>query len=154
MSELSVENLVQKYLSDEMIIQLATTSNNQPWLCNLHFIADEQSNVYWISKSSRRHSQEIVDNPNVAIAIAIQTEKPLVGLQAEGVAEQIAEPTKVRTIMDAYMERHGTDASFVDSIVAGTNEHKLYVFHPKRFSLFDQVNFPDQPQQMWLVNNK
>lgn len=154
MSESSIQSLVQKYLSEAEIFQLATSKGAQPWICNLHFIADEQSNVYWISKTTRRHSEEIASNPNAAITIAVKTDRPLIGLQAEGTAEIVTDTAHVGTIMDTYMQRHGTDKAFVDTIVDGTNEHKLYAFHPKHFSLFDQVNFSDQPSQEWTVDRK
>lgn len=154
MSELSPKDLVKKYLAETLIMQLATSVNGQPWICNLHFITDAASNIYWISKTNRRHSQEIATNPHTAIAIAVQTEKPLVGVQAEGTTEIVTNTDDVRAIMGLYMERHGTDSAFVETIINGTNEHKLYVFRPTRFSLFDQANFAEQPSQEWVLDTK
>jgi uncharacterized protein YhbP (UPF0306 family) len=152
MSELDPKSFVQKYLAETSIMQLATSANNKPWICSLHFIADSESNVYWISKTNSRHSEDIAANTNIAITIAIKTEKPLIGLQSEGVAELVTDSSLISAIMGTYIERHGTHRAFVDTIIAGTNEHKLYVFHPKRYSLFDQVNFPDQPSQEWVID--
>lgn len=154
MSELSPKSLIEKYLVEASIMQLATSADGQPWICNLHFVSDEASSLYWISKTDRRHSQEIGLNPNTAITIAVKTDKPLIGLQAEGVAELVTDNDQVASIMDEYIKHHGTDRAFVDTIVAGTNPHKLYAFRPKRFSLFDQVNFADQPSQEWVIDTK
>lgn len=133
-------------------MQLATFRGSQPWICTLHFVADQESNIYWISKSTRRHSEDIAKNPQVAVAIAVHTEKPLIGVQAEGSATIISDADDARKIMDIYIDHHGTDKSFAQSIVDGTNEHKVYKFAPTRFSLFDLEHFASQSPVEWTVN--
>jgi uncharacterized protein YhbP (UPF0306 family) len=153
MNERQIEDLVKKYLSETLIMQLATIGGDRPWVCNLHFVADDDSNVYWLSKASRRHSHDIESHPDVAIAVAVQTEKPLIGIQAEGNAEQVTDLQQRKDVMAQYVKRHGTDQSFADQIIAGTNEHKLYQFTPKRYSLFDQANFSDDPSREWVIDH-
>ena len=135
-------------------MQLATVCNSQPWICSLHFAADNESNIYWISKSTGHHSEEIAANPSVAVAIAVKTDRPLIGIQAEGIAEIVQDTDLLKSAMERYIERHGTDRSFADQIIAGTNEHKLYKFTPKSFSLFDEVNFAHQPPVEWVPDHK
>jgi len=154
MSGLTAQELIEKYLSEARIMQLATVRDDQPWICSLHFAADDESNIYWITKPTARHSQEIADNPNVAIAIAFKTDRPLIGVQTEGTAEIVEDPDLLKSAMERYIERQGTDRAFADQIIAGTNEHKLYKFTPKLFSLFDQVNFSDQPSQEWVIDRQ
>jgi uncharacterized protein YhbP (UPF0306 family) len=153
MSELRPQELIEGYLSENKIMQLATSRDGRPWICNLHFVADEKSNVYWLSKPSRRHSEDIDANPPTAITIAVRTEKPLIGVQAEGEAHVVTDEGMVRSVMELYVERQGTDKGFADTIIDGSNEHKVYKFTPKRFSLFDQKNFANQPPVEWVVNS-
>lgn len=152
MSGLQPKEAIEKYLADKLIMQLATSRDSQPWICTLHFVADKDSNIYWLSKPIRRHSKDIAKNPRVAIAIAVSTEKPLIGVQAEGNAEVLTDLDEVRKVMDTYIERHGTDKGFADTIIDGTNEHKVYKFSPTRFSLFDLENFASQSPVEWIVN--
>jgi uncharacterized protein YhbP (UPF0306 family) len=151
MTELDPKEFITRYLSQMQIMQLATAANAQPWICNLHFAADGKANIYWISKDNARHSADILVNPQVAIAIVVQTEKPLIGLQAEGTAEIITDTAILRSAMDLYVARHGTDRHFADSVIAGTNEHKLYAFTPKLVSLYDEAHFAGLPPQVWRV---
>lgn len=70
-------------------MSLATSNNNKPWVCEVHYAYDDQLNLYFRSKPSRRHSQEIATNPHVAGSIVIQHklgEKPR-GVYFEGIAE-------------------------------------------------------------------
>ena len=152
MSEQDIRKHVERYLSEARIMQLATDRDGQPWICNLHFAVDGDSNMYWLSKPTRRHSEDIVNNPRVAVAIAVKTNKPVIGIQATGVVQIVTNTHLLETVMGDYRQRHGTDASFADQIIAGTNEHKLYQFSPDSFNLFDEVNFATQPLQKWVIN--
>jgi uncharacterized protein YhbP (UPF0306 family) len=146
--------LTKRYLSKALIMQLATSRGGQSWICNLHFINDKNSNIYWLSQTRRRHSEDIKTNSNIAIAVVVRPDKPLVGVQAEGVGEIVTNVDELKTVMTSYVERHGTDKSFAESIVAGTNEHRLYKFTPRFFSLYDEINFVEQPSQSWAPENK
>jgi uncharacterized protein YhbP (UPF0306 family) len=154
MSELDVQRLIKKYLSEAKIMQLATVSDGRPWISSLHFVSGEDGSMYWLSKETKRHSTDIVANPQVAIAIVIKTEKPLVGIQAEGTAGVVTDKEQLHDIMKKYVEHHSTDQAFADQIAAGTNEHKVYVFHPEHFCLLDQEQFSDRPLQEWVIDRR
>lgn len=153
MSELSPKTIIKKYLVQAKIMQLATVRNGQPWICSLHFASDDDSNIYWITKPTTRHSQDIEANAHVAIAIAVKTDRPLIGIQVEGTAEELTDAAVLGPAMECYIEHHGTDKTFADQIVAGTNEHKLYKFTPRRFSLYDEVNFAHQAPKEWVIDS-
>ena len=40
--------------------------NNKPWLCNVWYVMDNDNNIYFMSRETRRHSKEIEQNPNVS----------------------------------------------------------------------------------------
>lgn len=52
-------------------MQLATSLDNQPWVCNVWFAADTKLNIYWFSSITRRHSDEVTKNQKVAGAIVL-----------------------------------------------------------------------------------
>lgn len=149
MSELDPKALVKEYLSEGRIMQLATSRDNEPWVCNLHMATDDKANIYWISKPTRRHSEDIASNRNVAITIAIKTDKPLIGVQIEGTAAVVTNNDIIRAATRDWMRRHGGSEKFIESIVDGSNEHKLYQMTPRAVQLFDEVNFPDSPMQAY-----
>lgn len=88
---LNVEQAIRDYLPDVIHMSLATCADGKPWVCEVHFAYDEDLNIYFRSTPSRRHSQEIAQNPNVAGNIVMQhrlTDKPR-GVYFEGTAEDL-----------------------------------------------------------------
>jgi uncharacterized protein YhbP (UPF0306 family) len=88
---MDIEQAIRDYLPDILHLSLATSQDNKPWVCELHFGYDEDLNLYFRSFTSRRHSQEIAANPYVAGDIVTQhdvTEKPR-GIYFEGMAKMI-----------------------------------------------------------------
>lgn len=132
------------------MMQIATVSGDQPWICTVYFVEDENLNLYWLSLPSRRHSQEIAKHKKIAIAIPIKFDKnPIIGIQAEGRAEVVTDSKQVARIMKSYTERYNAGKEFYDNFVAGKNKHLLYQFKPENFVLFDEVRFPNNPRQEW-----
>ena len=129
-------------------MQVATTRGEQPWLCTVYYVADEQRNLYWLSFPSRRHSQELTENEKVAIAIAIKTDKPVIGVQAEGVAVKVVDVNVVATIMELYNAKYDAGHQFYDNFVNGTNQHVMYKFTPKQYVIFDELNFLGDGRQV------
>lgn len=129
-------------------MQLATSSNAQPWVCNVYYVTDEELNMYWLSFPSRRHSRELAKNPKAAITIAVKTEQPVIGVQAAGEAKLITEQETVREIAARYVDKHGIGKEFYTNFLSGKNKHSLYRFKPKTFVLFDEVHFPGERQQI------
>jgi uncharacterized protein YhbP (UPF0306 family) len=154
---MELKELITNYLSTKHVMQLATVRDGQPWCCNVHFLADENANLYWLSTQERRHSQEIRDDPRVAVAIAVQTDEekpgaPVVGIQVEGDAELINDPDEIKRIMRKYTDHHGRDETFFQDITSGNNPHKLYRLKPRLYVLFDKKEFPDDPRREWKPN--
>jgi uncharacterized protein YhbP (UPF0306 family) len=134
-----LKTLIDEYLAETILMQLATVSDGKSWACTVHYVPDENRNFYWMSLETRRHSQDIAQNPQVAGVIVKpheKGEKPR-GLQFEGVAEKVADDDLER-VKGLYKDRFGID---------GFPEHVFYVVRPARIVLFDRVNFPDDPQQ-------
>jgi uncharacterized protein YhbP (UPF0306 family) len=143
---MSVEKLIKKYLSEAKIMQLATSANNQPWVCSVHFVADNELNLYWISDQNRRHSQEISKNKLVAATIPIKfPDHPVVGVSVEGEAEVDSSPESI----ELYDSKFKLSDGFKKKLQSGEADEKVYVLRPKAFALYDQVNFPDNPRQEW-----
>ena len=132
-------------------MQLATSAGNQPWCCTLHFAHDENLNLYWVSRLTRRHSKEIVNNSNAAAVIVkphTKEQKPQ-GIQVEGRAKSLTPGEDLfgagwKTLLQKYPGMHTLN----DQVNrAEGDDHVLYVLSPKTIKLFDVVNYPDHPEQ-------
>ncbi len=140
---MDAETRIRQYLADGQLIQLATVHNGRPWVATVYFVADTSLNLYWLSLPTRRHSMEIMEDKRVAIAIVIKTDKPVIGLQGEGTVEVVTHAGTVQGVMEKYTAKYNAGKDFYNNFVRGTNDHRMYCFTPERFSLFDEVNFPD-----------
>jgi len=131
-------------------MQLATTSGDQLWACNIHYYSDEELNFYWISTLSREHSRHIAKNPQVAASILVHEntlEEPyVIGISIAGTAEHIGENIDEK-IGAGYVQKHGKDPNFLSDIASGKNLHEFYSLKPSRIVLFDNKNFPDNPRK-------
>jgi nitroimidazol reductase NimA-like FMN-containing flavoprotein (pyridoxamine 5'-phosphate oxidase superfamily) len=63
---MDVEKIVREYIDKSIHISLGTCRDNKPWVCELHFVYDDQLNLYFRSLKTSRHSQDIAQNPKVA----------------------------------------------------------------------------------------
>lgn len=79
-----------EYIRTNQLMALATHGEN-PWICWVFFLIDDDLNVYFISPDSQ-HTQHIAQNPHVACAMTDTTQPPAgtkKGVQMHGVAEQV-----------------------------------------------------------------
>jgi uncharacterized protein YhbP (UPF0306 family) len=119
-------------------MSLATSVNGQPWVCEVHYVFDDDLNLYFRSLRSRRHSKEIEENPNVAGNMITQHdvgEKPR-GVYFEGVAEELTGVDENHPAFRLYCERFGTSNSILEE-AKRDDGHKFYKVSVSKFYLFD-----------------
>jgi ribonuclease HI/uncharacterized protein YhbP (UPF0306 family) len=144
----SAEEYVDEFLALGTVMQLATSRENVPWISTVYFVADDERNIYWLSLPGRRHSEEVVDNPRVAVAIAIKQDMPVIGIQAEGLVAIVDDAAIVEKILASYVKKYdGAGKEFHQRFVEGKNKHQLYKLTPSSMVLFDEVHFNAGPAQ-------
>lgn len=146
---MELRELIKKYLQGAKLMQLATSDNNQPWVCSVWFAADEDLNIYWLSSTTRRHSEEVMKNQKVAAAIVLpQTPKDAPrGLQVQGTAELLSIQEDIDKAIYVYAGRIFTKEQIREFMEDKETPHHFYRIKPTQFVLFDAVNFPDNARQ-------
>lgn len=144
-------DLILRCLENIYIMQLATASGEQPWVCTVYFVSDEKLNIYWLSLPDRRHSQEIEKNPKVAVTMAIKQDLPVIGLGAEGTAETVNDKKIVAGVIKKYIAKYNSGEKFYQKFLAGENQHRMYKLTPAKYVLFDEVNFPKDKSVDYIV---
>jgi hypothetical protein len=61
-----IEKVIRDYLPEVIHMSLATCKDNKPWVCEVHFVYDNDLNLYFVSLPSTRHSSELRANPYVS----------------------------------------------------------------------------------------
>ena len=133
---------IKEEIRQAQSMQLATTVQEKPWIATVYFVADTNMNLYWLSYPNRRHSQEMAENPNVAVAIVMKADQPVMGLQAVGTVEPVNDPELIQKIMPSYIQKYGQGSEFYERFIAGTAKHAMYKFMPTTFVLFDELHSP------------
>ena len=147
---MDLKKLISEYMAEMRVMQLATSVDNQPWVCNVHFFADDNLDIYWISTPTRRHSEEIKQNPKVAVGMKIHEDTPdekyVIGLSAEGTAS-ILTNEEVKEMGKDILTKLSKEPTILEDILSGKNPHKFYRLKVSKFVLFDTNIFPAAPRQ-------
>lgn len=124
---IDIEKVVREYIDKSIHMSLATSADNKPWVCEVHFAYDKELNIYWRSKTDRRHSQEIEANPYVAGNIVKQHD---VGeyphaIYFEGTAELVTDETIHSELAKLFIDRKIGDESIIED-AKKDDGHKFY----------------------------
>jgi len=148
-----LKKLIIEYLNEAKLMHIATVKDKKPWVASVWYVHDDDLNLFFISRRTRRHSIELKDNPNVAGAITIPHMKgsgeKVRGLQFEGTAHDLTkEPDELKKVKKFYLAKYSTAEDIPLKQLADPKwVATYYVIHPKAFVLFDEKNFPKNPRQ-------
>lgn len=134
----NLEQVIREYLPNVIHMSLATTKDDKPWVCEVHYSFDDELNLYFRSTPDRRHSQEIKANPFVAGNIVEQHQpgqKPR-GVYFEGRCEQLKNVDENHPAFITYAERFDADKDIIDEALKETG-HKFYKITVEKFYIFD-----------------
>lgn len=151
-----LRRLIIDYLTEQKLMQLATVSDGNPWVCSVWYAFDDDLNIYFFSAINRQHSLEIEKDNRVAGALAKpQTPQDTPrGLQFQGTATKLTDPEDIAKARAVY-EGRIFDAQSIDKfMVHSERPHVFYKITPTKFVLFDAVNFPDNSRQEYEVDNE
>jgi uncharacterized protein YhbP (UPF0306 family) len=135
---MDVEKTIREYLADIIHLSLATAVDNKPWVCEVHFVFDNDLNLYYRSRESRRHSQEIAKNPFVAGNIVEQhgLDTQPRGVYFEGKAEIIEDFSQDQPAYKQFIDRMGATPDIVEE-ADQDGGHKVYKVTVSDYYLFD-----------------
>lgn len=147
---MKTQDSIKAVLAKALVMQLATSSGDAPWVCTVYFVEYEQK-LFWLSLPTRTHSKHIQANPQVAVALVGKVEQPVIGVQGKGRASVVTDKKVIKQVMQRYIDKYQAGKQFYDNFVAGNNQHWLYEFAPEEYVLFDEHNFKDKPSQSWIL---
>jgi len=124
---MDVEKTVREYIDKTVHLSLGTSQDNKPWVCELHFAYDENLNLYFRSLKSRRHSEEITTNANVAgdIIDKYGIDDSVVGVYFEGTAKLLVAGEEQNLAAKCLRTRLRIE----DDIVAEASDDKEHQFY-------------------------
>jgi uncharacterized protein YhbP (UPF0306 family) len=138
MDKKQIEHIIREYIEQVVHMSLGTSSNNRPWVCEVHFAVDDELNIYFRSTTNRRHCQDIAENPLVAGNIVTQHFKNqrVRGVYFEGEAELLGDVDEEHDAYLATAKRFG-EASKIQAVSAEDDTPRYYKITVKNWYLFD-----------------
>lgn len=142
MSNEEIEKTLREYIGKTVHMSLATAKDNKPWVCEVHFANDEQLNLFFVSKMSTRHCQEIATNPFVAGNIVRQhslTESPH-GIYFEGHAQRLDQPSESE--IENYCQALGRDRNDLNKrlVEPEPDGHRIYKITVENWYIFGKFD--------------
>lgn len=140
---MDIEKIVREYIDKTVHLSLATTLNDKPWVCEVHFAYDDTLNLYFRSLTSRRHSQNIAQNPNVAgdIIDKYALGDSVVGVFFEGRADLLGPGDERQKAFECIKSRLQAD----DAILAEADNpegHQFYKIRVENWCVFGRFGQP------------
>ncbi len=143
---MNLEKAIRKNIEPLVHMSLATVKENKPWVCEVHFVYDDDLNLYFRSLISRRHSQEIAQNPHVAGNIVRQYNlgDNVTGIYFEGSARKLDQGDEWDKAFNYFKERlHLPDTARNEA--KSEDGHQFYKIVVDSFYLFGRLG--DAPAQ-------
>ncbi len=132
-----IQKTIRDYLTSVYHLSLATCKNNKPRVCEVHFVYDNQLNLYFRSRPSRRHSTEIKLNPHVSwnIVESHEIDAKVRWVYFEWSAKLLTIEESI-DVFHLFEERLHKDRSKIEE-AKEEDWHKIYKITVAERSLFD-----------------
>ncbi len=145
-----VQSLVEQVLREGYLMSLGTTDEGGPWVADLIFVADENLDLYWMSKTDARHSQAILKSPHVAGSVTVSNDvgEPDFGVQFEGVAEKI--DGGLSNMYSRYQEKRRKEKLPLGERAMRLAGMSWYRCRPSYYELIDKLRFGFEKQKLSL----
>ncbi len=149
-----LRELLRDYVRAGKAMQLATIDEHgHPYVNNLWFASSfAPDRLYFISRPTRLHSDNIRRRPRVAgavLAIALDgLGQPVRGVTFTGTAAELA-TTGVDGPVGVYLSRWPAAGAAIDPqrLAAGQTHHRIYEIVVDGWVLYDEENFRADPRQ-------
>lgn len=145
-----IKKLVKEILNQGYLMSLATLDSGGIWVSDVIYIYDRKFNIWWMSKTFRRHSKAILENPKVAGTITITQKpgEPDLGLQIEGLAEKIEGDNL--EIAKKHRKKRNKPLPKKENEVFDTPEDSWYKLTPTKIELIYEPLFDHNKQVLNL----
>lgn len=147
---MDIEKTIREYLPQIVHMSLATAKNGKPWVCEVHFAYDDRLNLYFRSLTSRRHSQEIAENANVAGNIVTQhfLGQPVRAVYFEGTAKLLEAGEEQTKAFEVLSKRLHVGSEILEE-ARRPDGHQFYKITVNTFYLFD--SYTSKPSQKYKL---
>ncbi|NQV90216.1 hypothetical protein HQ487_02305 [Candidatus Uhrbacteria bacterium] len=139
--------ITRQVLGRGYVMSLGIVDENGPWVADVIYVFDEELNVYWMSKTVRRHSLAIDGQySRVAVTITVTHSAHQLdeGVQMAGMAMQVENPSE--ELIKQWMEKK--QKMYVSEMGVVLPDHVWYKFIPDKIKLIHEEKFGYERQDV------
>jgi uncharacterized protein YhbP (UPF0306 family) len=150
-----MENELQKFLTTQKLMTLATTGPNGPWISNVYYGYDStDTSFYFISGLDTRHSVDILKSSTIAFGIASSDETDVTNrkaVQGVGTCEQMMTTDAIATGVRLHNEQFPVFAEriTVEYIASRDNESAVWKITPTYMKFWNDELFGNNGTKEW-----
>ena len=141
MNDMDLLWLTKRTLERGYLMSLAVNDADGIWVADVIYIHDDDLNIYWMSRTNRRHSQAIdggSDRVAATITVTHGPQDPDEGLQISGRGKQLTEPPL--DLLKTWMAKKRKQDQY-DAAQIVLDEHVWYQLIPDKIELINQEQF-------------
>lgn len=142
-SQEKIKKDILSFLKSHGIMTLATSLDNQPWVCTVYYGMDDDMNLYIVTDPESRHGKQFSKNSKVAFNIFHSHQKVAElkkGIQGAGeieVVKGVIDVTKALFLWHKF--NSGVEYKIkVEDILKKITDTKVFKITPKYLKYFDQ----------------
>lgn len=136
---------------------IASSDESGPWIANVYFCADDSGELYFISPEKNRHSQMILQNPNVAFSVAwfdSNNHKNRKGVQGLGTCHIAESEEEIEIGVGLYSANFPESKERITAEWVHTNEwgSKVWILKPSYMKYWDDELYGDDESKEFVIS--
>jgi uncharacterized protein YhbP (UPF0306 family) len=119
------------WLKTQRLIVIASQDGGELWITNVYFGVDDEFKLYFISPESTKHSQQILNNPNIAFSVTWYdpaNHKNRKAVQGQGVCRIATNDAEIAMGVQLHNQNFPEFTSRITVDWVNTNEYKSHVW--------------------------
>ena len=131
-SQNELKKIILEYLSQNKLMSLATSSDDNPWASTVFFAYDDNLNFYFLTEPGTRKAENIEKNPRVSATINEEWGGggKVKGIQLEGEASETEDQGEIKI----FLKRHHWARDYITG-------SKIFKVIPKKIIYLDDEKF-------------
>lgn len=147
-SQEQVKEDIFKFLNSHGVMTLATSEDNQPWVCTVYYGMDDNMNFYIVTHPDTKHGQHFEKNKKVAFNVFHSHQKYAdlkQGVQGMGEIEEVKDIIHITQALMLWHKLNSQSEIKItpQEILEKVNGSKVYKITPNYFKYFNEELYKD-----------
>ncbi len=142
---------VADFLKGNKIMSLGTYDANNPWMCNVYYVVDDNLHLYFLSGPETIHVQQIEENDKVSFTITdthqVPTDKKK-AIQGWGRAKKVTSLKKVIWFISMFTKE---PTKYNPSEIIKSIGRVVYEITPVKVKFFNQELYEKEGGFKWII---